>query len=254
MILCDYPQKVKNLFIDCHETMIHSYLQGCMGECYVDDFTNPRLAQILVADFCFFAGVLCVELIKNIKSEFVIMVPQNEKWSLLIESIYGQFVSRRERYATLKEHAFNQSYLQTIVFQLDKECELKMIDKEYYQKIMTSSYQPFRDLCGQFKTFDEYQKNGIGCVIVKDNKIISGASSYTYYLDGIEIEIDTHRDYQGKGFAKICGSKLILECLERNLYPSWDAQNKVSLALAQKLGYHFDRVYPVYELVKKEFM
>ena len=51
-----------------------------------------------------------------------------------------------------------------------------------------------------------------------------------------------------KGLAYVCGSKLILECLERGLYPSWDAQNKWSVALAEKLGYHFSHEYTAYEV------
>ena len=43
-------------------------------------------------------------------------------------------------------------------------------------------------------------------------------------------------------------AKLMLACLDRQLYPSWDAQNPVSDNLAKKLGYRFDREYPVYEM------
>jgi hypothetical protein len=44
------------------------------------------------------------------------------------------------------------------------------------------------------------------------------------------------------------GAKLILECLKRGLYPSWDAQNPGSVTLSQELGYHFNQKYPVYEI------
>ena len=66
--------------------------------------------------------------------------------------------------------------------------------------------------------------------------------------EGIEIEIDTREDHRRKGLAYACGAKLILECLKRGLYPSWDAQNKWSVALAEKLGYHFDHEYTAYEI------
>ena len=55
-------------------------------------------------------------------------------------------------------------------------------------------------------------------------------------------------DCRRRGFAYICGAKLILECLKRGLYPSWDAQNKWSVALAEKLGYHFDHAYQAFEV------
>lgn len=79
-------------------------------------------------------------------------------------------------------------------------------------------------------------------------ELVSGASSYTVYRYGIEIEIDTSVDYRRKGLASACGAKLILECINRNFYPSWDAQNKWSVALAEKLGYHFDKEYVAYEV------
>ncbi len=63
------------------------------------------------------------------------------------------------------------------------------------------------------------------------------------------IEIDTRDDHRRKGLAYACGARLILECLEKGLYPSWDAQNKWSVALAQKLGYHFSHEYIAYEVI-----
>lgn len=68
------------------------------------------------------------------------------------------------------------------------------------------------------------------------------------YDGGIEIEIDTRQDYRRKGLALACGARLILECVKRDLYPSWDAHNKGSVALSQRLGYHFDKEYTAYEV------
>jgi hypothetical protein len=75
---------------------------------------------------------------------------------------------------------------------------------------------------------------------------VSGASSYTFYDNGIEIEIDTKCEYRSRGLALACASGLILECLDRGLYPSWDAHDLRSVALAEKLGYHRDQAYVTY--------
>ena len=45
---------------------------------------------------------------------------------------------------------------------------------------------------------------------------------------------------------------LILLCLEEGLYPSLDAQNMLSVHLAEKLGYEFDHEYTVYEVASDE--
>ena len=53
---------------------------------------------------------------------------------------------------------------------------------------------------------------------------------------------------RNRGLASACGAALILECLERGLYPSWDAHTEISAALAEKLGYHVSHPYVVYEV------
>lgn len=239
------------LFDGWQETMIWSCLQGCMGTAFADHAVHPRSAKICIADFCFYAGVPNEALVRHQTPEerkrFVIMIPQNEGWSQIIESVYGKRATRRERYATKKEpECFNPDALCLLSKALPAGYELRMIDEELFQQVRSLSWAG--DLCSQFQDWQDYASRGIGVVALKDGVIASGASSYTVYQGGIEIEIDTKEDERHKGLASACGARLILECLKKGLYPSWDAHNKVSLALAEKLGYHFDTAYPVYEV------
>lgn len=105
------------------------------------------------------------------------------------------------------------------------------------------------DLVSQYKDYNTYKALGLGVAVLKDGELVAGASSYSTYDKGIEVEIDTREDHRRKGLAYASGAKLILECLEKGLYPSWDAQNKWSVALAQKLGYHFSHEYVAYEVI-----
>lgn len=73
-----------------------------------------------------------------------------------------------------------------------------------------------------------------------------GASTYAYYEGGIEIEIDTAPEHRQRGLATACAARLILTCLDRGLYPSWDAANPTSAALAEKLGYRPAGAYVTY--------
>ena len=83
---------------------------------------------------------------------------------------------------------------------------------------------------------------------MKNGNIVSGASSYSRYREGIEIEVDTVPEERNKGLAAIVCAALILDCLEEGLYPSWDAQNLTSVHLAEKLGYELDHAYTAYEV------
>ena len=93
------------------------------------------------------------------------------------------------------------------------------------------------DLCSQFADYADYERRGIGVAALYQGTPVAGASSYTVYRGGIEIEIDTRVDFRRQGLATACGARLILNCLERGLYPSWDAHSRASLSLAEKLGY-----------------
>lgn len=98
----------------------------------------------------------------------------------------------------------------------------------------------------QFPDWRTFRALGLGFAVLKDGQPVSGATSYSRYREGIEIEIDTHPDFLRRGLALACGARLILECLDRGLYPSWDAHTPASLALAERLGYTLCRPYPAF--------
>ena len=177
----------------------------------------------------------------------MIMVPQNEDWQNAIISFYGSKAKIVSRYAIMKEpHIFDKVKLEKAISSLPKEYELHMIDEPLYEMCKTEEWSV--DLVSQFPNYDTYHKLGLGAVICHNNRIVSGASSYSRYREGIEIEIDTKEEYRRRELAYVCGAKLILECLNRNLYPSWDAQNKFSVSLAEKLGYHYNHTYTAIEI------
>ncbi len=241
----------KLLAKDWQETMIWSYIQGCMGQAWAIGSTVPESLQIQVADFCFFVGKPDIELVRNkpidYESNFIIMIPQTKDWSSLIEEVYGKRATKRIRYAIKKEpYVFDKEHLSHMVKKLSPEYTLTMIGEIEYNQIRELPWAC--DLCSNFPTYEDYREHGLGVIALKNDEIVSGASSYTYYQGGIEIEIDTREDSRRRGLATACGAKLVLECLKRGIYPSWDAQNQWSVALAEKLGYHFDKEYTAYEI------
>lgn len=244
-------KQVKHLFENWEESMVWSCMQGIMGHVYAKNTEVPLSAMAFLGDFIFFAGKPSKELVlfkpDCCQHDFVIMVPQNDKWGELMQNCYGEAARKIERYAIKKEpDVFDREKLKGVVRTLPADFELKMVDEELYLKCREESW--CQDLVSQYKDYGSYQRLGLGAVILKDGEIVSGASSYSAYRDGIEIEIDTKEPYRRKGLASVCGAKLILECLDRKLYPSWDAQNMWSVALAEKLGYHYSHTYTAYEI------
>lgn len=245
-------EKLKELFGNWQETLIWSCFQNVMGHAFANDRNEPTAAMVMLGDFCFLAGEPDKELIlykpEYCKKEFIIMVPQNDVWARMIELCYGKKAQAVIRYAFKKEsNTFDRNVLQRFVSDLPVDYTLKMIDQDLFYRCREMKW--CQDWVSQYPDYETYQQYGIGVIILKDQEILSGASSYSSYLGGIEIQVDTREDYRRKGLARVCSAKLILECLKRGWYPSWDAQNKWSAALAEQLGYQYSHKYSAYEII-----
>lgn len=240
--------KIAPLFSRWEETLVWSCLQGCMGYATADNDEDPTAAMITVGDFCFLAGVPNALLTEQAAAP--ILVPRNEAWGQVIESVWGDRVEKALRYAIKKEpDVFSRSKLMEYAADLPESCKLKLFDREIYENALKENWS--RDFCSLFSDSRDYQERGLGVAVICNGELVSGASSYSVYHGGIEIEVDTKPEFRQKGFACACCAGLILECCKRGLYPSWDAHDLRSVALAEKLGYHMDSPYTVY--IQKQF-
>ena len=238
------------------ETMIWSALQNIQGRVFADLPENPSSAAVVLGDFCFLAGRPDAGLIQFAASledyplSMCIMVPQDSNWAQLIEKSLGQRARKVTRYATEKDgNAFDRCSLEAMAENVPEGYVLQMFDHNLYRQAVSADWS--LSLAIQFDSYEMFQSLGIGIAAVdrKDGKLAAGAASYSRYEKGIEIEIDTHPDHRLKGLARCCGARLILECLNRRLYPSWDAQNPESLHLAESFGYKPAGTYTAYEII-----
>ena len=237
--------KVKGLFEGWQETLITSCLQKVMGRIFVTDQSEPASAFAFVGCFGFFAGKPDWELVKSKPEGFALLTTRDRHWAELIERAYPD-AKKVTRYAIRKDTRFDVNSLKKNLLLLPDGYELKEIDAELYDKCLESPVTA--DFVSSFHSKAAYLRDGRGVVVVRNGEIVSGASSYSRYREGIEIEVDTVEAERRKHLALIACSALILRCLDEGLYPSWDAQNMVSVRLAEKLGYQFDHEYTAYEV------
>lgn len=101
--------KIKEIFDKWDETIIWSCLQEIMGEIYTNPPENDAALAIL-GDFAFYAGKPDEKLLrlkpKNCNQDFIIMVPQNEKWAELIEKCYGKTPGKLQDMQSKKRRIF----------------------------------------------------------------------------------------------------------------------------------------------------
>ena len=240
----DDTSKAEPIFADWEDldTGIVSCLQKVMGKICVTDPEHPRSAMAVIGDFVFCAGEPDLELIRGKPDRWMLVVPQNEAWATLIEENFA--ANKRIRYAIKKDTVFDRQKLEAMVKGLPEGYVFRRIDGELYDVFLKN--ENFEDCVAVFGSKEQFLELGRGFAVMKDGRIVSAASSYSRYREGIDIEIGTVKEERQKGLASAVAAKLILECLDEGLYPAWDAANKMSVRLAEKLGYRFSREYACY--------
>lgn len=241
------------LFDGWPENLARSTLDGCMGEAYA----NPTHTAALVAngDIAFLAGDAgCPEAETlagyrplSMQGRMILLSSRESEWHPVIERVWGNLARKVERYAIRKDvDHFNGDALLRITETLPTGVRLTPLEGELYHKVRAEEWS--RDFVSQFRDEEDYKARGLGVLALYGEEPVAGASSYVVFRGGIEIEIDTRMDWRRRGLATACGAALMLRCFKRGLYPSWDAANRESVALAEKLGYVYDRPYTTYEI------
>lgn len=238
-------KRVSHLFDDWKETMILSAMQSVMGSIY----GNEDSAVAAAVDFCFYSGKPNGDLIRfwppECKRALRLLVPKDKAWEETIEDTLGGSVKKVTRYALQKtSENFDRNHLKTLAAALPKGYTLRHFDKEIYDQIIADGWG--HTLVASYDDYDHFASKGWGVAVMHGDEMAAGISSYCTFDGGYEVEINTHLDHRRKGLGLACAAQFILDCLERGLYPGWDAANEGSLRMAQKLGYLFDREYVAY--------
>ena len=228
-------------------------LNGRTGQAFGDHPLHPGAALLCAGDVAFFggdpqrhaAGRLAGKLAHHPGKTW--LVCGFAGWEKHIALWRPKGTERGIRYAvSLPEAGFDLVKLTELSNALPAGFVLRPMEEELYERAMAAPWS--RDFCSQFDDAGDYLRRGLGVAALAEGELVAGASSYVAYDGGIEIQTDTREDMRRRGLAAACCARLIIECLERGITPSWDAANLPSLALAQKLGYQLREAYEILEV------
>lgn len=245
--------KIHQLCKSKEDITLRSCVEGHLGKVWVDNDDNPQIAIVMAADFCYLlgylneriAGVLNHKILNNCKGK--VIVTDDDLWISVIKNYYPDDFKKFSRYKMKFEpDIIQREQLHDYIMAVEPNYKVKRQDESIYSKALNNGFTA--DFCCFFSSMEEFLLHGIGYFILDEGEIISGASSYTYCEGSIEITIGTLMEYRRKGLALACASKLILECMDKRIYPNWEAANMNSVALAEKLGYIFEKEFLAYSI------
>ena len=125
--------------------------------------------------------------------------------------------------------------------ELPEGCRVAMMDEAAFEK------HPFSH-GKNYPSWAAFRAEGSGAVAYRGEEIAAAASSFLS-LDGeVELDLFTAENHRRKHLAAACVAYMLQDCMKRGLTVHWDAQNEISLRLAQKFGFEIETGYPVYWL------
>ena len=255
LVNVDEREKYLNRFSACEDACILSAVSGMNGDMYIDNEADPRLFVINVSDYTFIAGdpetesiSECLSFVDGLHKEDYNIRCVDKELEAVVESFFKDRISPYSRFATERTFKYmDPEALKANTRKPGPEFSFAFIDRALFEKCKKTEWM--HGFVVSYETYEEFEKTGLGVMILKDGEPVSGASSYSSYPGGIEVEIITREDHRKKGLARAAGSALILECMKRGLVASWDAAHEKSLELAKSLGYRFLYEYKIYRIL-----
>ena len=245
---------IEHITSDWKNNFVEIGLEGRIGEIWANSDVEPTAVMFRTNEIILFGGEPDRELVAFVpptyKTHFALMSAKgdDEAWYSLIEEVYGEKATRITRYATAVNSFddFKMEELRLAAATLPDGYETVPIDERLYY--ICRDDPDFSDFVAQYPTWEDYRDHGLGFVCLYNGEVASGISSFADYEGTIELELATKPSHRRRGLAAAVSARIVLECISRGLYPSWDAANIASLNLSYKFGYHLDHEYTAYEI------
>ena len=223
---------------------VQSVLEDQMGTAYTDSIENPERFMIEQDGFfSYFAGDFSTESGQAFLADVPggrLLMAGSPGWQDALK-IYGDRLKAITRYS-FSSDSLTLNHLKSLATSNPDTASIQKMTLE-----LAESGYPYFEI-GAFDSTEDFIQRGTGYCMIAEDKIVAVAYSSLACNSAIEISIFVDDAYRRKGVATTLSAQLLIECLEQGITPHWDAANKESCALAEKLGYTFQSEYTAYFL------
>jgi GNAT superfamily N-acetyltransferase len=233
-------------------------LESAVGKVLVNNVENPGVVALCLPEHRTYiiggdakhpaARELLAEL-----PRFSALLFGMQAWIKLLYEIHNGKVIALKRYAFSSE-TLDLGRLKAIRSQLSENFTIKKINLHLAQQIAGEKSDLTEDQFFGFTSPEDFIERGFGYCALENNRMVCIASTGAVCSKGIEVQINTHKKYRGRGLASATGAALLIQCLERGIDPNWDAATEISAGLAKKLGYKPRGEYEIYFYTGSRFL
>jgi CheY-specific phosphatase CheX len=223
----DNRKAMAALFEGLEDSMVIAYLQGFMGDGYVDRMPSPRVGLIISAEYCFFGGDFELPEARELAGQLFDFTTLNQMIAIYPDKQTGWFellmsldqlcpVSLPRFGIVQRDYDFDQEKLMAIAQNIPDGMKLVRFDEELYQQAMSEPWS--MAFCEAFASQEEYLAQGFGFAVTENGRLVAGASTMTVYDGGTETQVATRAGYEGRGLASACSAAFIMGCGQRGFF------------------------------------
>ncbi len=224
-------------------------LDGYMGRALADNEETPQVAVLEASNLKL--GIVGGEASHPSAREYIEQLPTpaalifaSDGWEELVQEVHAGRLIHLPRYAFTSEKLDMES-LCRLGSQIPEGYRIEPMDLGLAQQLAAEKSEFASDHLLNFDSPEDFIERGFGFCILDGDEIVSVATTFAICDTGIEIQINTRKEHQGKGLATAVAAHLLVYSLEHNLDPNWDAANERSVGLAKKLGYTPQGTYSI---------
>jgi len=235
------------------------------GKICVDDVKNPKTAFVWAkpSEFCLagypdndqFNSSLQNLIVEEIAPEllsrnlnFSVVFCCSDVWDSKIQFIFKS-LSSTKKYRWL--HAFKKRKVSWKVV-VPSGFRAERIDEVFLEsKNLLNINKVIDYIIFNWDSIYNYIQKGFGFCLVCGDEIVSWCISGNNVGKKCKLTIGTDEKYSNKGFASLTVSVFLSHCIKNNLKPVWHCgtENLPSIAVARKMGFEKESIFPVYTLV-----
>lgn len=228
-------------------SMVEAARHG-MGRVWADSPARPRAAVVAVGDFLYCGGEPGLSAARLLRTA---IGSEKRSWLVYAPGAWKNSLDRVAPNTPCTRYAFDpdvqpeDDHLRRMLAEAPVNLTFQRITGEWIARCREEAWR--RDFVSLF-TDERFERDGLGVLALLDGVPVAGASSYVAYPGGVEAQVETRGEYQGRGAATLTSAKLILMAHEQGRIVTWDAANAAAAHIAEKLGYRAAGTYTVYEV------
>lgn len=244
-------ESIVNLCRDSRISLVRAAAEG-RGRAFVPTLENPSFCLVLTGGFSYLVGMpprgeASIDLYHVLARECgeTSILAEDVLWDNWMEKRFAGSFRTVSRYLLRAPEGMSLEGLQQRTV-LSDEYKLRPLTARLLKRLQALPFS--ENLTSSFASLEAFETYGRGYIVLKDNVPISACLAYVHSEEIMDVKAATEKAYRHRGLATAVGASLLLSFRESGRIPDWDTDSLFSASLGERLGYHAEREYRVYQI------